>query len=213
MATRASHERGNRLLVLIDGLDEYDPTAASLDLAAWLPDARKLPNQAKLVVASRTEADIDLPQGHPLVDNVQHITTSEAATGIRDAAQRELKRALKVTGGFASRVICFLAAAGSGLTSSDLRALLKKRDVDVDVYEIEALLGSFLGRSLKHLPDPDGATTPGLESADTQGWIFAHDTLLAEARTLFADDLATYEELLAEWADEFAQREWPIGTP
>ena len=43
--------------------------------------------------------------------------------------------------------------------------------------------------------------------------MFAHDTLLAEARTLFADDLATYEELLDGWADEYAQCEWPPAPP
>ena len=212
-ATRASQGRGNRLLVLIDGLDEYDPTATSLDLAAWLPDARTLPSQAKLVVASRAGADIRLPKGHPLFGHLHHIKASEAATEIRDAAHRELDAALKATGGFASRVVCFLAAAGNGLTSSDLHVLLEQRDIDADVYEIEALLGSFLGRSLKRPLQPGGAGTPDPESADTQGWVFAHETLLAAARTLFADDLATYVELLDEWADEYAKHKWPIGTP
>jgi hypothetical protein len=99
-ATRASHERGNRLLVVIDGLDEYDPTAASLELAAWLPGARTLPEQAKLLVASRAGAGIDLPQGHPLAGNLQRVTASETATEIQGAARRELERALKATGGF-----------------------------------------------------------------------------------------------------------------
>jgi trypsin-like peptidase len=103
-ATRASHERGNRLLVVIDGLDEYDPTAASLELAAWLPGARTLPEQAKLLVARRAGAGIDLPQGHPLAGNLQRVTASETATEIQGAARRELERALKATGGFASRV-------------------------------------------------------------------------------------------------------------
>jgi hypothetical protein len=98
------NERGNRLLVVIDGLDEYDPTAASLELAAWLPGARTLPEQAKLLVASRAGAGIDLPQGHPLAGNLQRVTASETATEIQGAARRELERALKATGGFASRV-------------------------------------------------------------------------------------------------------------
>ena len=211
-AARASHERGNTLLVLIDGLDEYDPTAASLGLADWLPGAETLPEPAKLLVASRAGADVDLPKGHPLFGHMQDITASEAASEIQDAAHRELERALKATGGFASRVICFLAAAGGGLTSSDLRVLLKRRGTDADAYEIEELLSSFLSRSLKRQADTDGGDTPDLGSASTQGYVFAHDTLLTEARALFGD-LATYEGLLDEWADEYAQQDWPIDTP
>jgi hypothetical protein len=211
-ASRASHERGNRLIVLIDGLDEYDPAATGLELRDWLPGIRTLPNKAKLLVASRAGADIHLPKGHPLFGYIQHITASEAAAEIQDAASRELNRALKATGGLVRRTVCCLAAAGSGLTSRDLRVLLKRRGSDADVNEIEALLGGFLGRSLKRLPFPSGGM-PNLDSSDTQGWVFAHDTLLAEARTMFADDLAIYEELLDGWADEYVQREWPIDTP
>jgi hypothetical protein len=211
-ASRASYERGNRLIVLIDGLDEYDPVATGLDLRDWLPGATTLPNQAKLLVASRAGADINFPKGHPLLGYLQHITASEAAAEIQDAASRELDRALKATEGLARRAVCCLAAAGSGLTSRDLQVLLKRRGSDADVNEIEALLGSFLRRSLKRLPFQGGGT-PNPGSRDTQGWVFAHDTLLAEARTLFADDLSTYEELLDGWADVYAQREWPIDTP
>ena len=211
-ATRASHERGNKLLVLIDGLDEYDPTATSLGLVDWLPGAETLPEPAKLLVASRAGAGVDLPKGHPLLGHVRRITVSEAATELHDAAHRELERALRATGGFASRVISFLAAAGSGLTSRDLRVLLKRRGTDADAYEIEALLSSFLSRSLKREADTDGGDTRDLGSASTRGYVFAHDTLLTEARALFGD-LATYEDLLDAWADEYAHDNWPVDTP
>ena len=154
-AARACAERGRRLLVLIDGLDEYDPTTTSLDLADWLPDGSTLPGQAMLLVASRAGADVRLPPAHPLFGHVQRITASEAATEIRHAAREELERALTTPGGFVFPLVCCLAVADSGLTSSELRALLKRRGRDADVGEIEALLGSSLGRSLMRLPDPD----------------------------------------------------------
>ena len=43
--------------------------------------------------------------------------------------------------------------------------------------------------------------------------MFAHDTLLTEARLRFAGDLATYEDLLDGWAGEYVQDDWPIDTP
>ena len=143
-AARACAERGRQLLVLIDGLDEYDATAASLDLADWLPDASTLPSTAMLLVASRAGADVHLPPAHPLCDRVQRITASEAATEIRHAAHAELERALRAPGGFLFPLVCCLAVAGSGLTASELRALLKRRGRDADISEIEALLGSSL---------------------------------------------------------------------
>ena len=211
-AARACAERGRRLLVLVDGLDEYDAASARLDLAAWLPDAGSLPGQAMLLAASRTGADVHLPPAHPLRSHLQQITAAEAATEIRQTARAELDRALN-PGGFASRLVCCLAVAGGGLTSSELRAFLKRRGVDADFYEIDALLGSSLGRSLIRLPDPDGATGPDAESTGTQVYVFAHDTLLTEARVLVAADLATYEELLDAWAEEYVRRDWPADTP
>ena len=78
-AARACAERGRRLLVLIDGLDEYESTTG-LDLAAWLPDDSTLPDHAMLLVASRAGADVRLPRAHPLSSNVQRISASGAGS-------------------------------------------------------------------------------------------------------------------------------------
>ena len=212
-AARACAERGRRLLVLIDGLDEYDPMTTSFDLADWMPGANTLPEQAMLVVASRAGADVHLLPEHPLLGYVQRITTSEAATEIRHAARAELQRALTPPGGFTFPLIGCLAVAGSGLTASELCALLKRRGRDADVGEIEVLLGSSLGRSLMRLPDADDVDPARPEAEGRQVYVFAHDTLLTEARAILAADLTTYEDLLDEWADEYARRDWPIDTP
>ena len=190
--------------MLVDGLDEYDATAG-LDLATWLPDASTLPSTALLLVASRAGADVHLPPAHPLCDRVQRITASEAATEIRRAVHAELDQALKAPGEFLFPLACCLAAAVSGLTASELRALLKRRGRDADISEIEALLGSSLNRSLTCLHDPD--------NEGEQVYVFAHETLLTEARIRFAADLAAYEDLIDAWASEYAQRSWPVHSP
>ncbi|MBL7494140.1 trypsin-like peptidase domain-containing protein [Frankia sp. AgB1.9] len=203
-AARACAERGRGLLVLVDGLDEYD-AAAGLDLVAWLPDSRTLPGTASLLVASRAGVSIRFPAAHPLRDQVRRITASEAATGIRLAAQAELGQVLRVPGGFLFPLVSSLAAAGSGLTASELQALLKRRGRDLDVSEIEALLGSSLNRSLTCLHDPDTEGEPV--------YVFAHETLLAEARVRFGADRAAYEDLIDAWAREYAQLAWPPDAP
>ena len=204
-AARASAERDRQLLVLIDGLDEYDPTTASLDLADWLPGHRTLPDQAKLLTASRAGADVRLPPGHPLSRSLQRISASAAATEIQQAAHAELNRAVRTPGGFLLHLLCCLAVAGSGLTASELCALLKLRGDDPDVSEIEAQLSSSLGRSLMRLPNPEDTGTPV--------YAFAHDTLLTEARSRFASDLTTYEDLIDTWVDEYIEQGWPATTP
>jgi tetratricopeptide (TPR) repeat protein len=209
-ASRACTERGRRLLVLIDGLDEYDPTPANLGLAAWLPGTGTLPDQAMLLAASRTGADVGLPPAHPLSGHVQRISASDAAAEIRAAAHAELERALMPPDKFSFPLIACLAVAQSGLAVSELRALLKRRGRDADVSEITALVGSFLGRSLVALPDPGGLDSSG---SGSRMYVFAHDTLLAEARERVAGDLADYEDLFDAWAGEYAQRDWPADTP
>ena len=204
-AARGCAERGRRLVVLVDGLDEYDRTTASLDLADWLPGDRTLPDQVMLLAASRAGADIRLPPGHPLSGSVQRVTASEAATEVQQAAHAELDRAVRTPGGSLFPLLCCLTVAGSGLTVSEMCALLKRRGRDADVGEIETQLSSSLGRSLMRLSHPEGT--------GTQVYGFAHDTLLAEARSRFASDLPAYEDLLDAWASEYANSDWPIETP
>jgi Trypsin-like peptidase domain len=212
-AARATHERDRMLVVLVDGLDEYDPMTTGLDLADWLPGDRTLPDQAMLVAASRARADVRLPPRHPLLSYVQHIPASEVATEIQYAARAELKHVWQAPSGFAYRLVCCLAIADGGLTASELRTLLKRRGHDSDVGEIEAQLSTSLGRSLMRIPDPDVSSAPDVNSAP-RVFVFAHDTLLAEARLrIDDDDLTAYEGLLDGWADEYCQRDWPVDTP
>lgn len=201
-------QRDRRLLLLIDGLDEYDRMSAPL--RCWLPPAgATLPKETLLLVSSRTGVDIDLPPDHPLLTHVWPIAASETASGIRDAAHEELdcafREARRYPGGFLRPLVSVLAAAGSGLTAGELAALLRRRGKDADIGEVEDTLGSSLGRSLMCLGDPD--------TADQAVYAFAHDTLLTEARRRCAADLTSYEDLVDGWADEYTDRGFPVDTP
>jgi Trypsin-like peptidase domain len=70
-AARACDERGRRLLILLDGLDEYD-SSSGLQLRDWLPHREEsMPHNVALLVASRKEANIELPDDHPLRRHVK----------------------------------------------------------------------------------------------------------------------------------------------
>ena len=86
--------------MLIDGLDEYDPTTAAWTWPTGCPTTAHCLDQAMLLAASRAGADVRLPPGHPLSAHVQRITASEAATEIQHAARAELEQALGIPGGF-----------------------------------------------------------------------------------------------------------------
>jgi Trypsin-like peptidase domain len=203
-AVRACTERGRRLLIVVDGLDEYDSATASR-LCDWLPPIAALPAGAALLVASRSDVDVDLPPQHPLQKHSYQIAASDAASEIGRRAKEELRRALIETDSLQFPIVGFLAAAAGALTSTDLRALLKRVDRRTYVAEIEAVLRTSLGRTVTHLPDPDGI--------DGEVQAFAHAALRDAARTAFEHDLAEFEEELLGWGDTFRAARWPDDTP
>lgn len=204
-ASRMSREQARALLVVIDGLDEYEPSNTSLELDNWLPGAKELPPGAQLVVSSRTGADDPLAARHPLNGHVHHLATSEAAIEIEQAARAELTRALASPGDFTFPLVACLAAARGGLTAKELAILLNRRGRHADVAEIENVLHGSLRRSLMYVADVD--------LPDTWVYVFAHDSLLAQARTRCADDIPAYERHFDDWANDYAARGWPVETP
>ncbi|MFH8419389.1 AAA family ATPase, partial [Streptomyces collinus] len=206
-AREVSAQRRRRLLLLIDGLDEYDPTSAKL--ASWLPDATTLPYGVQLLVSSRSGADVHIPSSNPLFNHEWIVAASEAAIEIQHAAYKELDyifdQSSKNPGSFIYPMICCLAAADSGLTAGELSVLVKRRGRDADIGEINSVLESYLRRSLVRVPEPGG--TGG------EVYAFAHETLLTEARVRCSEDLTVYEDLLDAWACEYVEQEFPINTP
>jgi hypothetical protein len=88
----------------VDGLDE-DQTLAKLAklepglaIATWLPDAKTLPDNACLLVASRAGVAVNFAADHPIRQNIHHIDSSAAATEIEKIAEDELKQARQSPG-------------------------------------------------------------------------------------------------------------------
>ena len=204
-AARAGMERGRRLLVLIDGADEYDTSATGLRLHDWLPDAGTLPPHAALLLTSRSGSDIELPATHPLHNHRHTIAASEVAGKIEHLARRELEQALADTNGIQYPLLGFLAAASGGLTNRDLAALLTRVGHKVYSAAINTTIQTSLNRML--------IQSAGHAEANERLNTFAHDMLLASARQMFADDLPAFEGQLLDWCQHFKDRHWPKDTP
>ena len=205
-AARACAERDRRLLVLIDGLDEYDPTTTSLDLADWLPDASTLPDQAMLLVASRAGADVRLPSAHPLFE--LRAAHHRLRSCYRDPARRARGTRAGPEG---SRRIRF----SPRLLSGGRRRRADGQRTACLAETARPRRGRQRDRSTaRQFPRPQShAPSRPRDGTGAQVYAFAHDTLLTEARSRFASDLATYEDLLDEWADDYAHVDWPVDTP
>jgi hypothetical protein len=202
-AARACHDRGRRLLLLIDGLDEYDQRGGSL--REWLvgDDDLALPDDAALLVSSRSGIDIDLPGSHPLRAHVLEVTATVETEKRRALAMEELRRALADRSRLEYALIGLLAAAEGGLTPTDLRALLKITGMSAFVAEITDALDASLHRTVTRVPDTSGSTA----------YTFAHALFKDAARGTFADELAEFDATLLEWCDGHRNAGWPDGTP
>ena len=202
-AARACGERNRRLLLLVDGLDEYQ--ISGFELAAWLPDGVTLPQEASLLVSSREEVDVDLPTTSPLHQNSHFLSASDAATEMQAMARRELTVAVGDPGGLSYPLVGCLAAADGGLTSSELGILIKRSGRNTFIAEINTLIRTTLRRSLMRISDGEGDAEPV--------HVFAHDTLMSEACVLFESDLPFFRGAVHSWADEYAQSGWPVTAP
>jgi tetratricopeptide (TPR) repeat protein len=214
-ATRASHfwaaldaaavacrERGQRLVLVVDGLDE-DQGAAEHSIAALLP--AHPPAGMRIVVAGRSNPPppADLPEGHPLLDPAvkQVLAASPRARVIRRDALSDLMGLLD--GPSAGReLLGLVTAAGGGLSVQDLAELTGRPG-----WEIEESLRSKKGRTFGRRPS--AAASSGHEV-----FILAHEELQQIAiERLGAPGLAEYRQLLHTWAEGYQQENWPAVTP
>ena len=204
-AARACYERGRRLLILLDGLDEYDGVSSGLQLRDWLPHRdNSLPHNAALLVASRKGANIELPDDHPLRHHVKTLRPSMIAGKIREMAREELRQTLANPGALEFPILGFLAAARVGLTTDDLRALLKQLGRQAFAAEINTVINRYLDRTLGHFRGHDGSV---------ELHAFAHEALLSAAHEAFAKDLKEFADTLSSWVLSFEERRWPSDTP
>ena len=200
-AARACCERGHRLVLLIDGLDEYD--GGDGPLRAWLVGDDDLPADAALLAASRSEVDLDLPAGHPLRAHVLPLATTALAVELRDLAMGELRWALADRSRLEYAIVGLAAAAVGGLTPADLRALLQRMGISAFVVEISDVLGASLRRTVTPVPDLMRRAV----------YAFAHPALKDAARAMFAEDLGEFNATLLGWCDDYRDADWPEDMP
>ncbi|MET9432879.1 hypothetical protein [Streptomyces sp. NPDC006551] len=193
-AARACAERGERLVLLVDGLDEDRGVTTGPDAHSI---ASLLPISLPTIVSGRLNppVPVDVPAGHPLRDPavVRTLEPSPSARAIRAEAERELKRLLEA-GGLEHDLLALLTAAGGGLTADDLAEL-----TGAVPYRVRDVLRTGPGRTF---------------AARSDAYLLAHEELQAQAvEMLGRRELDRYRRVLHAWAEEWQARDWPAETP
>ncbi|WP_328607697.1 hypothetical protein OG943_00715 [Amycolatopsis sp. NBC_00345] len=197
-------ERGERLVLLVDGLDEdQGASTGGHSIAALLP----LPAHGlRVIVSSRFNPGVpsDVRADHPVraADIERALAPAPAAVTARDDMERELDALLRGSAGERD-LLGFLVAARGGLTSSDLAELTQRRE-----REAERVLNSVASRSFTRRP----AHWRAGEAPEI--FLLAHETLQREAAdALGPDELAGYREAIDRWAGGYRDAGWPADTP
>ena len=200
-------ERGERLVLVVDGLDEDTsarPGSGRASIASLLP--RQSPDGVRILVTSREEPPLpaDVPQGHPLrTSRERKLAALPFASSMEQAAETELRLRLHADSGD-REVIALITAAGGGLTVSELAELTGRLH-----FEIQDRLSAVLGRSLysrvRYDAEPEGA--------HERVYLFAHETLRAAADKILHADLGRYRDEIHAWADKYRTLGWPESTP
>ncbi|XRQ16188.1 hypothetical protein ACN3XK_36575 [Actinomadura welshii] len=203
-AAEICQSHGERLILIVDGLDEDQGVTAGPDahsIAALLPSAP--PADMRIIVASRPHPPIpaDVLDDHPLRLSVmvRRLSASRHAEVVRKDAERELKRLLKGTD-TERDLLGLLTAAGGGLSAADLAQL-----TGLQSWEIEDRLHAFPSRTFM--------SRPGRWQQDTV-YMLGHEKLQEQAAHFIGvERLAFYRDRLHHWADEYRAKRWPADTP
>ncbi|WP_438867862.1 hypothetical protein, partial [Paractinoplanes ferrugineus] len=211
-AAMACRERGVRLVLLVDGLDEDRSTAGgehAHSIAGLLP--ADPPARMRVIVAGRPNPPVpdDVPHWHPLRDPgiVRRLSASTYARDLQRLGQSELRRLL--TGSPVEQdLLGLLAAARGGLSGPDLREL-----TGAGLVVIEGVLHTVAGRTFTRRTaewDPD--TGPEV-------YLLGHEELQQAATSYVGEArLTDYRLRLHAWADTYraatdGRPPWPPGTP
>lgn len=204
-AAEACQQDGQRLVLLVDGLDEdlsWTSSPEAHSIAAMLP-----PYPAagmRIIVAGRSDPPLpaDVPADHPLRDPavVRPLSPSPHAQVVQHEAQRELKRLLHGTLA-EQQLLGLLTAAGGGLSGPDLAEL-----AGVGLQEIEDILHAVTGRTFR--------ARVGRWRSDTAIYLLGHEELQQTASSyLGSARLYGHRQQLHEWADQYRDGGWPPQTP
>jgi tetratricopeptide (TPR) repeat protein len=206
-AAVASAVQGERLILVVDGLDEDRGVTTGQDaysITGLLP--HNPPAGMRVVVAGRPDPPIpdDVPGWHPLRDPgiVRPLTPSAYAQDIKTLAQQELKRLLRGTPA-QQDLLGLLTAARGGLSGLDLVSL-----TGAPLWDIEEVLHGVSGRTFTR------RVSTWQPEASPEVYLLGHEELQAIATAYFgAQRLIGYQDRLHAWAEEYRNRGWPTGTP
>ncbi|WP_338596700.1 hypothetical protein [Saccharopolyspora sp. SCSIO 74807] len=203
-AERVCRQRGERLVLVVDGLDEdrgWDASPEARSIAAMLPNS--IPGSMRVIVSGRHHPPVpnDVPDEHPLKSPqiVRSLVPSPAASAVRKDMERDLKRLL---GGSPLQrdLLGLLTAAGGELSILDLAEL-----AEVSPWQIEDRLHSADGRNFE-------AAGPHHDHSN-RTVVLAHYGLQTLARSMLEPQLSSYRDRLHAWAQGYAEQRWPASSP
>ena len=206
-AAKACQQRGLRLVLVVDGLDEdQGVTSGSYahSIAALLPILP--PSSMRIVVAGRLDPPLprDIPDGHPLRDPrvIRLLAPSPYAQVIREDMERELDRLLE--GDVAEQdLLGLITAGGGGLSGPDLAEL-----TSMPLRTVHNILHAVSGRTFARR-----TSTWGKPSAP-EVYVLGHEELQRNASAFIGEvRLGEYRERLHTWADRYRRHGWPASTP
>jgi tetratricopeptide (TPR) repeat protein len=206
-AARACRERNERLVLVVDGLDEDRGESGAPDtysIAALLPDAP--PAGLRIVVTGRENPPLppDVPPRHRLRDPaiVRTLSASPYAVDVRKEMESELKRLLRGRED-QQDLLGLLTASGGGLAGSDLGELTGRL-----AWQIKDELGAVTGRSFSTRPS---YWRPG---GHPDMYVLGHEELQRIAEEYLGNArLEVYRAQLHAWADRYQKSGWPVSTP
>ncbi|MCS7478573.1 hypothetical protein ACFFQW_17985 [Umezawaea endophytica] len=199
-AAAACADRGEHLVLLVDGLDEDRGVHTGFDAYSI---AALLPEEMRVVVAGRPDPELpaDVPEHHPLRNPaiIRPLGPSPRAQVIRVEAERELRALLKGDP-VGVDLLGLVASAGGGLTAADLAVLTATSE-----WAVKDLLGTVAGRSFAR-------RRTSAQAADI--YLLGHEELQAIAvAALGLSKLEHYRARLHAWADGYREQGWPVSTP
>lgn len=206
-AARLCAELGERLVLVVDGLDEDRGVVAGPDaysIAALLP--QELPDGMRVVVAGRPNPPIpaDVPAAHPLrrPSVVRALAASPHAMAVQTDMRLEIRRLL-LGSDLERDLLGLVTAAGGGLSGPDLAEL-----THTPLFVVDEHLRTVTGRSFAKRPAgwrPD---------AHPEVYLLGHEEIQVEAVNRLGDAaLREHRKRLHEWADNYRNRGWPPETP
>jgi hypothetical protein len=197
---------GQRLLLVVDGLDEDRgaPPVGRTSIASLLP--RRPPPGLRVLVTSRPNPGIpsDVPGDHPLRGcRVKELSPSGQAKNIKDMANAELEEHFNSGDPVRIDILGLITAAGGGLTISELAELLQ-----LPRFAVENHVTGGFGRSLKLR----AAST--LDPPDTEPMLtFGHEALHEQAQVRLADQIPVYRARIDAWVGGYRTSGWPDESP